>query len=106
MTPRDPDLYTRYGLPSTAQEPNGSPLRAAIAAFRAWSHDPIFVPLPTVEQVRLLAEYCQDYIRAPVFTYPAQELAVLRAMVVQIRTVRQLADWLWECRRIGIEPLS
>jgi hypothetical protein len=102
VTPHDPDLYTRYGMPST---PNGSPLCAAIAAYRAWRNDNIFHPCPTPAQVRLVAQYCEDVIRAPVFMYPAQELAVLRAMVVQIRTLNELADWLRECRRIGIEPL-
>jgi hypothetical protein len=53
-----------------------------------------------------VAEYCQEYIAAPMFTYPAYELAQLRECVQYIRTVQELADWLWDCRRImKLEPL-
>jgi hypothetical protein len=103
MTPVDPDLYTRYGIPLTAHA--YGPTRAAIAAYIAYRDDPIFAPAPTDAQVRLIAQYCQHYIAAPLFTCPADELRRLRREVDHIRTVRELADWLWDCRRIGIEPL-
>lgn len=105
MTPRDPDLYTRYGLPQTSWTYDGSPMRAAIAAYTAWRDDPIFIPMPAPGQVRLVCQFLQDYINAPIFTYPAEELIQLRARIEHIRTLKELADWLWECRRIGIEPL-
>jgi hypothetical protein len=105
MTPRDPDLYTRYGLPSTVQEPAGSPTRAAIEAFRAWRDDPIFIPMPTPGQVRLLAEYCQDYISAQAFVFPKEIIADLRAQVVYIKTLDELMNWLEGCRKIGLWPL-
>src|SRR4030095_1949093 len=103
MTPRDPDLYTRYGLPRTALVYDST--RAAIEAFRAWRDDPIFMPMPTPGQVRLVAQYCQAFIMAPILTCPAEELIQLRARIEQIRTLKELADWLGECRQIGIEPL-
>jgi hypothetical protein len=102
MTPTDPDLYTRYGLPTTAHV--YGPTRAAIAAYRAWRNDPIFVPPPTLDQVRLLAEYCQDFIGE--YTYPLDELKELRQRVLLIKTLTELADWLWDCRRLArLEPL-
>lgn len=107
MTPQDPDLYTHYGLPLTAHV--YEPTRSAIAAYIAHRDDPIFVREPDAAQVRLVAEYCQHYINAREpfghFTYPADELADLRIRVTRIRTVGELAGWLWDCRRIGIEPL-
>jgi hypothetical protein len=103
MTPRDPDLYMRYSIPLTC-DVNG-PTRAAIAAYIAFRDDPVMEPAPTPDQVRLVAQYCQHYIQAPMFTCPAYELAQLRDAVMYIRTVQELADWLWDCRRIGIEPL-
>jgi hypothetical protein len=103
MTPIDPDLFARYGLPLTAHV--YGPAAAAIAAYKAYRADPIFAPEPTAAQVRLVAEYCEHYISSSLFTYPADELAQVRAAIVQIRTLRELADWLWDCRRIGIWPL-
>jgi hypothetical protein len=44
-------------------------------------------------------------INAPIFSLPAEELIQLRARILHIRTLNELVDWLWECRRIGIEPL-
>jgi hypothetical protein len=84
--------------------PTRGPTGRAIAAYRAWTADPIFVPPPTVAQVRLLAEYCQDYIHQ--FTYPVDEVNELRRRVVHIRTATDLADWLWDCRQMArLEPL-
>lgn len=103
MTPVDPDLYSRYSLPSIAHVTG--PAGAAIAAYKAYCADPIFAPAPTPAEVRLIAEYCEHYISSSLLTYPADELRQLRQAVVQIRTVKQLADWLWDCRRIGIWPL-
>jgi hypothetical protein len=81
-----------------------TPTHAAIAAYRAWSADPLFVPPPTVAQVRLVAEYCQDYIAE--YTYPVDAIAYLRRRVVYIRTLDDLADWLWDCRHWArLEPL-
>src|SRR3954467_7623402 len=107
MTPIDPNLYTRYappGLPPLTAHVTGPP-RAAIAAYQAYCADPIFQPAPTLDEVRLVAQYCQEFVNAPLFTNPADELRQLRAAVVQIRTVKELADWLWDCRAIGIEPI-
>jgi hypothetical protein len=103
MSPRDPDPYLFGSLPSTAQAYGAT--RAAIEAYRAWRDDRIFMPVPAPGQVRLVAQYCQDYINAPIFTYPAEELIQLRARIEHIRTLTELAGWLGECRRIGIEPL-
>jgi hypothetical protein len=103
MTPRDPDLYTSYGLPLTTHA--HAPTQAAIAAYRAFVADSLFVPPPSADEVRLVALYCQEYIGSPMFTYPADELRQLRRTIVHVRTVQELADWLWDCRRIGIEPL-
>jgi hypothetical protein len=104
MTPRDPDPHTRYGIPLTAHA--YAPTRSAIAAYIAYRDDQVMEPAPTPNQVRLVAQYCQEYINAPAFAYyVSPEHFRLRREVEQIRTVRELADWLWDCRRIGIEPL-
>jgi hypothetical protein len=58
MRPTDPDPRTRYAAHAL------TPTAAANAAYRAWSADPLFVPPPTVAQVRLLADQCQEYIGA------------------------------------------
>jgi hypothetical protein len=89
-----PDLY---------REPFGCYTDAAIAAYRAYGRDPIFNPPPTLAQVRLLGEYCQDFINE--YTYPVDELKELRRRIATVKTLTDLADWLWDCRRIGIEPL-
>jgi hypothetical protein len=104
MTPTDPDPRTRYGFPSIAAAAEAK-TQAAIRAYRAYRADPLFVPAPSTAQVRLVAQYCHEYISSPVFTYPAEELRQLREMVLLIVTLGELADWLWEARRIGIEPL-
>jgi hypothetical protein len=78
---------------------------AALSVFVAYRADPIMEPRPTPEQVRLVAQYCEEYIWSPTFCFPAEELAELRRRVAYICTLRDLADWLWDCRRIGIEPL-
>jgi hypothetical protein len=105
MTPRDPDPRTRYGTPPLAAHA-GASTRAAIAAYVAYRNDPVMEPKPTDAQVRLVAQYCQEWIRSPLFTYPADGLAQLRWDVERIRTVADLADWLWDCRRImRLEPL-
>jgi hypothetical protein len=81
-----------------------TPTDAAIAAYRAWSADPLFVPPPTVEQVRLVAEYCQDYINER--TFPADTITYLRRRVAYIKTLDDLADWLWDCRKFArLEPV-
>jgi hypothetical protein len=77
----------------------------AIAAFTAYRADPIMEPRPTLQQIRLVAQYCEEYIWSPSYCYPTEELADLRRRVAYIATLRDLADWLWDCRRIGIEPL-
>jgi hypothetical protein len=105
MTPRDPDLYTRYHTPPLAAHAD-APTRLAIAIYRAYRLDPVLERAPTAAEVRLVALYCQEWIRSPLFTYPADGLAQLRWDVERIRTVQDLADWLWDCRRImRLEPI-
>ena len=78
---------------------------AALSVFVAYRADPIMEPRPSLAQVRLVAQYCEEYIWSPLYTHPVDELADLRRRVAYIRTLRDLADWLWDCRRVGIEPL-
>ena len=81
-----------------------TPTDAAIAAYRAWSADRMFVPPPTLDQVRLVAEYCQEYIHQ--YSYPLVEMRELRRRVVLIRTATALANWLADCRYwTRLEPL-
>jgi len=101
MTPHDPAYYQTPPPLSKCS----SPTLSAIFAYRAYQLDPIMQPPPTLAQVRLIACYLYEYIHAPVFTYPADELKRLRASAEHIVTVRHLADWLWDCRKIGLEPL-
>ena len=81
-----------------------TPTHAAIAAYLAWSADRMFMPPPTVAQVRLIAEYCQEYINQ--YTYPQDAITYLRRRVVQIRTLDDLEDWLWDCRKFAGSPLG
>jgi hypothetical protein len=98
-----PNRVTHATIPLIADA--YAPTQAAIAAYIAYRDDPVMEPAPTDAQVRLVAQYCQHYISAPLFTYPADELRRLRWEVEHIRTADDLARWLWDCRRIGIEPL-
>jgi hypothetical protein len=81
-----------------------TPTDAAIAAYRAYEVDPIMEPEPTVAQVRLVAEHLQEYINER--TFPAEPITYLRRRVVYIKTLDDLADWLWDCRKFArLEPL-
>jgi hypothetical protein len=104
MTPRDPDLYTRYGTPPLAAHAD-APTRAAIAIYRAYRLDPVLERAPTAAEVRLVAMYCCDYIYGPLPVYVGEDVLELQRRVLYIRTLDDLARWLWDCRRIGIEPL-
>jgi hypothetical protein len=104
MTPRDPDPYTRYTLPSTRQAQTRT--AAAIAIYRAYRLDPFFMRPPSTDEVRLIAEFCQEWINSSAFTCLDEERAWLRHEVKYIRTIDDLARWLWDCRRImRLEPL-
>jgi hypothetical protein len=49
--------------------------------------------------------YCCDYIYGPLPVYVGEDVLELQRRVLYIRTLDDLARWLWDCRRIGIEPL-
>jgi hypothetical protein len=105
MTPRanrvtHSDLYA--SPPLIAEAPPAQ--RLAIAVYRHHRDDPILCRQPNGYEVRLIALYLYDYIHAPIYL-PSAELAELRRRVEYIRTLLDLANWLWDCRRIGIEPL-
>jgi hypothetical protein len=103
MANHRPNRATHATLPLAAH--TDAPTRCAIAAYLAYTADPVMEPRPTLQQVRLVAQYCEEYIWSPDFAYVSPELAELRRRVEHICTLRELADWLWDCRAIGIEPL-
>jgi hypothetical protein len=82
-----------------------TPTDAAIAAYRAYRDDKgMFEPEPSLEQIRLIAEHLQEYINER--TFPADAIDYLRRLVVYIKTLDDLADWLWDCRKFArLEPL-
>jgi hypothetical protein len=90
------------GLPLVADAPHAQ--RAAIAVYVAYRADPVMEPPPNAYEVRLIAMYLDEYIHAPVHLL-STELAELRRDVEYIRTLNDLANWLWDARRIRLEPL-
>jgi hypothetical protein len=98
----DADPYAAIALPLVADAPHAQ--RCAIAVYVKYRAEPVMEPPPNAYEVRLIAMYLYEYIHAPVHLL-SDELADLRRRVEQIRSLRELADWLWDCRRIGLEPL-
>jgi len=84
----------------------GGRTRAAILVYVRYSQDPLFEREPTPSELRLIVEYCFDYIHAPELVFPRELIAHLREQVVHIKLPHELTNWLEGCRTIGIYPLG
>jgi len=98
----DADPYAAIALPLVADAPYAQ--RCAIAVYVAYREDPIMCRPPNAYEIRLIAMYLYEYINAPVHL-PSERLADLRRDVEYIRTLNDLANWLWEARKVPLEPL-
>lgn len=98
----DADPYATIALPLVADAPYAQ--RCAIGVYVDYRKDPIMEPPPNAYEIRLIAMFLYEYINAPVHL-PSQRLADLRRDVEYIRTLTELADWLWEARKIPLVPL-
>jgi hypothetical protein len=97
------DEYSACGLP-LALRTNGLYADAIAVTVRHLA-DIRFERAPTPAELRLVCEYCAYFINAPAWVLPKRELAMLRASVIHIATVADLANWLWGCKQIGLRPL-
>jgi hypothetical protein len=97
------DEYDAFGLPLGVRA--SGMYAAAILVTLRHIQEPRFEPEPSPTELRLLVEHCAYFIHAPAWKFPARELKMLRASIEHIKTVPDLANWLWGCRQIGIRPL-
>jgi hypothetical protein len=99
------EYYGKAGLPLHYEGHLGGATQAAILTYRRYIAEPIMQPAPSLDELRLVLEYCAYFVRAPAWTWPKDELALLRASIEHVKTAQELSDWLRRCKRIGIEPL-
>jgi hypothetical protein len=108
------DAYHTYtapnGLPGTPQSYlayNGGVTRPALLIFRCYMQEPILERPPTIDEMRLLCEYCAYWINQPGLIFPPEVLAVLRYEIERIKTPYELAVWRDGCKKaFGLEPLG
>ena len=109
MTTTHLHLYTEYygkvGLPLHYYGHFGGQTRAAILSYVRYMADPILEPAPTLDEMRLIVAYCSYFINAPCWVYPERELGMLRTSIEHVKLPHELANWLWGCAQIGVEPL-
>jgi hypothetical protein len=63
--------------------------------------------------MRTIAAYCEYFIGAPCWIYPAEEIRLLRLAILRVaippcgsgQALAQLTGWLWGCHTIGIGPV-
>jgi hypothetical protein len=102
------DLYQPYlpgGVPYSYFSYNGGVTRPAIRAYVRHMADPILEPEPTRSELRLVCEYCAYFINAPGWIWPRYDLEMLRSAIERITCALELANWLYACSSIGIDPL-
>jgi len=95
--------YSAAGLPLHYYRQEAT--RAAILVYVRHMAQPRFEPAPTADELRLVVEYCEYFIHAPAWKIPARELGMLRASIEHVKTVHDLATWLYGCRLIGCAPI-
>src|SRR5947209_8134403 len=65
------------------------------------------------EQVELVRDYCEYYINAPCWDFGTPEEAPdfykeftdLRERIKTLRTAKEIAAWIWDALKVGIDPL-
>jgi hypothetical protein len=100
-----PDLYapyTAHGTPQSVWAYNGGSTRHAVVVYACYMRDPMYEPEPTPDEMRLIVEYCDYWIHAPLLVQPRDELHLLRLAILRVQTAEQLAGWLWGCASIGL----
>lgn len=99
------EYYGSAGLPLHYSAHLGDPTWRAVLAYKRYIADPILEREPPADELRLVVEYCAYFLNAPCWLMPVEELALLRASIVHVKTAHELANWLWGCVQIGIDPL-
>jgi hypothetical protein len=94
--------YTSAGTPVTVWSYNGGRTRHAVVVYACYIRDPRFEREPTPDEIRLIVDYCDYWINAPLLVQPRDELHLLRLAIVRVTTAEQLAGWLWGCSSIGL----
>lgn len=91
------------GLPLRWQDEQSGRLPEAVKAFFGYR--------ASEEQLKLVIAYCQYYIKAPCWASNAFEdeaksaLAQLRESAEALKDADGILDWIYECLKIGIDPL-
>jgi hypothetical protein len=99
------DLYAPYtaaGTPRSSFTYNGGATRRAYLVYVRYINDPLTERAPTADEIRTLAEYCEYWIGAPCWVFPADDLRLLRLSILRVTTAEQLAGWLWGVASIGL----
>lgn len=97
--------YTEAGTPQHFFAYNGGAARTAVRVYARYMGDPMFEREPTPDEIRTIAAYCEYFINAPCWVYPADEIRLLRLSILRVETASQLTGWLWGCHTIGIGPV-
>jgi hypothetical protein len=97
--------YTEAGTPQTVWAYNGGSTRRAAVVYACHMRDPMYEREPAPDELRLIVEYCEHFINAPCWVFPADEIRLLRLSILRVRTTEQLTGWLWLCGEIGLGPV-
>jgi hypothetical protein len=103
-----PDPFTAYtpaGTPQTVWAYNGGITRRAVVVYARYMAEPRFEREPTLDELRLIVDYCHHYINAPCLV-ETDELRILRSAILFVETPHELSGWLWGCGTIGIAVLG